>query len=241
MNEENPTGVLCLVGGGEWRGDCVELDQELLRYSRGDEVLVLPTAAAYELPERAVATAKAHFFELDASVRGVMVLDRSDAMNRRYADEVAESSFIYLSGGSPLHLRSVLKDSLVWGAMLYAYKKGAVLAGSSAGAMVLSDPMADPRGGAFTVGLGLISPVAFVPHFDNYPAERRERTLRLAPPGIPVLGVAEGAAVMRMPDGSLREIGKKAAEVFLDGKATELEALAENMKVDVSQAAIYRH
>jgi hypothetical protein len=41
-------GLLALVGGGEWR-EGADYDAELLARS-GPEVLVLPTAAAYEHP-----------------------------------------------------------------------------------------------------------------------------------------------------------------------------------------------
>ena len=46
--------------------------------------------------------------------------------------------------------------------------------------MVLSDPMVDPRGGAFTVGLGLVPRVAVVPHVDQWSPDRLHRTLDLA-------------------------------------------------------------
>ena len=46
--------------------------------------------------------------------------------------------------------------------------------------MVLSDPMVDPRGGAFTVGLGLVPRVAVVPQVEQWSADRLHRTLDLA-------------------------------------------------------------
>ena len=49
-------GILALVGGGEWTEGC-SFDAELLAASGGTEVLVLPTAAAYEKPERVVVAA----------------------------------------------------------------------------------------------------------------------------------------------------------------------------------------
>ena len=239
MPDLSPKGVLCLVGGGEWQSECEQFDKELLELADSHEVVVLPTAAAYEMPERAVKNAQSHFSRLGAVVKGVMVLNRQDAMNKRYADEVAEAQFIYLSGGSPLHLRSVLKDSLVYGAMLYAYKRGAVLAGSSAGGMVLTDPMADPRGGAFTVGLGLISSLAFVPHFESYPSERKDRTLRLATKSVGILGVTEGCCVMRLQDGTFTERGKHGASAFLNGKPCTIEQVASNVVIDTSKSSIY--
>ena len=84
-----------------------------------------------------------------------------------------------------MHLRSVLKDSPVWDALVAAWQRGAVLAGSGSGAMVLCDPMVDPRGGAFTLGLGLIAQLAVIPHHDTWSEDKAKRTLRIAPDGLP--------------------------------------------------------
>ena len=48
-----------------------------------------------------------------------------------------------------------------------------MLAGSSAGAMVLCDPMVDPRGGAFTLGLGLLADLAVIPAHDHWSEDAR--------------------------------------------------------------------
>ena len=69
------TGPLALVGGAEWTDGC-SFDAELLAASGGDEVLVLPTAAAYEHPERAVLAAADWFEPLGGRVEGLMVLGR---------------------------------------------------------------------------------------------------------------------------------------------------------------------
>ncbi len=50
-------GTLALVGGNEWQEKCT-FDRGLLEASGGKEVLVLPTAAAYEHPQRAVDQAR---------------------------------------------------------------------------------------------------------------------------------------------------------------------------------------
>jgi cyanophycinase len=218
------TGTLALVGGGEWQEGC-SFDAELLEASGGTEVLVLPTAAAYERPERAVEGATRWFEALGASVVGLDVLHRSDAEDEAKAAAVRGARFVYLSGGSPLHLRSVLKDSTVWDALVAAWQHGAVVAGSSAGAMVLTDPMVDPRGGAFTVGLGLVSQVAIVPNHDSWSPEKAHRTLELAPAGLPVVGIDERTAVIRATDGSWHSAGAGVVTVFVDGREASLDAL----------------
>jgi cyanophycinase len=217
-------GTLAFVGGAEWREGCT-FDASLLEASGSTEVTVLPTAAAYEHPELAVESAAAWFEPLGAKVRGLHVLGRKDAENEANAAAVRESRFLYLSGGSPMHLRSVLKDSAVWDALVAAWRDAAVVAGSSAGAMALCDPMVDPRGGAFTVGLGLIEQLAFIPHHDTWSPDKAKRTIELAPAGIPIVAVDERTAVIRAADGSWSVEGAGTAVVFVDGAEFSIEAL----------------
>ena len=80
--------------------------------------LVLPTAAAYEHPERVGARAEAYFGELGAKVRTLPVLHRTEAEDPANAKIVRAAKFVYLADGSPLHLRSVLKDSALFEALL---------------------------------------------------------------------------------------------------------------------------
>ena len=217
-------GPLALVGGGEWTEGCT-FDAQLLEDSGGSDVLVLPTAAAYEHPDRAVESAARWFDGLGATVRGLPVLRRPDAGDQAHVSAVKEARFIYIGGGSPLHLRSVLKSSALWQALVEAWANGAVLAGSSAGAMVLTDPMVDPRGGAFTLGLGLISQLAVIPHADSWSHEKSHRTITLAPPDLPVVAIDERTALLRDREGRWSVRGAGRATVWLNGAESGLEAL----------------
>lgn len=218
-------GTLALVGGGEWSPGSEEVDRALLEASGGAVVTVLPTAAAYEHPEKAMAVAQDWFASLGGTARGLAVLSRSDAEEPAMAEAVRESRFVYLGGGSPLHLRSVLKGSPVWEALVAAWHDGAVVAGSSAGAMVLTDPMVDPRGGALTVGLGLVDGLAMIPHFGNENAEKVHRSITLAASDLAVVGVPEHAALIRDPDGTWRTAGPGTVRVFVGGEPADLDAL----------------
>jgi len=219
-----PCGPLALVGGDEWKPGC-GFDAELLAASGGTDVLVLPTAAAYEHPEKVVDSAKAWFKAMGGVVRGLMVLGRSDAEDEANAAVVRASRFTYLGGGSPMHLRSVLKASRLWDALLAAWRDGAVVAGSSAGAMVLTDPMVDPRGGALTVGLGMVEQIAVIPHFGHENAEKVHRSIALAAPGLPVVGIPERTALIRDPDGGWRQAGEGDVQVFVSGQPAGFDAL----------------
>jgi cyanophycinase len=216
MTEE--TGVLALVGGAEWQEGCRKFDAGLLEAAGTDEVLVLPTAAAYEHPQRAVDHASTYFEELGGRVRGLMVLGRTEADDEENARAVRQARFVYIGGGSPMHLRSVLKGSRLWEALLEGWREGAVLAASSAGAMVLCDPMVDPRGGAYTVGLGLLTNLSVFPHHNTAPAHLKERSMELRPAGATLVGVDEQTALVREPDATWRVTGAGGVTLYTDGE-----------------------
>ncbi len=217
-------GTLALVGGGEFTDGC-DFDRDLLAASGADEVLVVPAGAAFEHPERLVATAVQWFEGFDGKARGLDVLTRRDAVDPANAEQVRTARFVYLAGASPMHLRSVLKDTPTWDALVHAWQHGAVLAGSSAGAMVLTDPMVDPRGGAFTVGIGVVAPLAVVPHADTWSDDKLHRTQVLAPKATPVVGVDERTALVRSQDGTWQVEGAGNVRVWLDKEPADLSTL----------------
>jgi cyanophycinase len=217
---DHPSGTLALVGGGEFSDGC-SFDADLLAAAGTPDVVVLPTAAAYEHPERQVVRAADWFGPLGGEVEGLMVLSRSDAEDAGAAAVLSQARFIYLCGGSPMHLRSVLKHSKVWDALVAAWHGGAVVAATSGAAMALTDPMVDARGGGLTIGLGLLSGIAVVPHFGDHHedehGEKLHRSVLLAPAGTPVAGVPERTALIRDPDGTWHASGMGSVAVYLDG------------------------
>ncbi|MET0149532.1 MAG: Type 1 glutamine amidotransferase-like domain-containing protein [Acidimicrobiales bacterium] len=218
------SGILALVGGRPFTEGCT-FDADLLAASGGDEVVILPTAAAYEHPDREVESATAHFSALGGRVTGLDLLTRRDALGADLAARVRDARFLYLVGGSPMHLRSVVKDSPVWDALVAAWEDGAVVAAASGAARVLCDPMVDPRGGAFTVGLGLLDNLAVVPHHNHWSEEKAHRTLLLAPAGLLVVGIDDATALLRAPDGTWQVAGAGSVAVFRSREDVGLEAL----------------
>jgi cyanophycinase len=213
------TGTLALIGGGEWRDGCRDFDAELLARAGANEVVVLPTAAAFEHPDRVVERAVAYFSGLGATVRGLEVLRRADAEDRALVESVGDARFVYVADGSPLHLRSALKDSALFEAIVKAYRRGAVVAASGAGATVLCDPMVDPRGGAYTVGLGIVRDLAVFPYHGTAADHLRERSIDLLPRTATLVGLDEETALIRDPDATWRVAGAGVVTVY-DGRRT---------------------
>jgi cyanophycinase len=98
-----------------------------------------------------------------------------------------------------MHLRSALKDTPVFAALGDVLAADGVVAAVGASASALCDPMLDQRGGAFTLGLGLISGVAVVPGVEAWSEDRRARTLSLA--NTPLVELPTGSAVLRTSTG----------------------------------------
>ena len=219
------TGWLALVGGHEWTEGCRPIDELLLQESGAKEVLVVPTAAAYEHPQRTIEAATAYFAPLGAKVRALDVLSRPAASDKANVKLVKSAKLVYFGDGSPLHMRAVFKDTPVWDALVAAWADGCAVAGTGAGAMALGDPMVDPRGGAFTLGLGLVPSMAAMTKIDGWHHETKRRTIQLATKGVPLVAVDDATAAMRSPEGEWSVVGVGSATVYVDGNESSLSRL----------------
>ncbi len=216
-------GPLALIGGDEFTPAC-DFDAALLQNSGGTEVLVLPTAAAYEQPGAVVDRARAHFAVMGATVATVELFRRRDAMSPDLAATVAAAKFIYLTSGSPMHLRSVVFDSPVWDAVVEAWSTGAVLAASGESASALGSHMVDPRGGAFTLGLDLFDHLTVIPRASEWSEDKWHRTIRLADPTVTIVGI--DAATALIFDGTTwSTAGAGSVTAQLAGRKIELDQL----------------
>jgi cyanophycinase len=93
----------------------------------------------------------------------------------------------------------VLKATPLWQAISDVLDAGGVVAATGGSAAAMCDPMVDPRGGAFTLGLGLAVGLALVTEAETWSSERLHRTLKLA--NTPVVELPTGAALLRTADG----------------------------------------
>ena len=218
------TGPLLLVGGSEFTEGC-DFDRELV--APAARVVVLTTAAAYENPGKVADRARTWFSNLGVEVEVPDANDRRSAAGADVVELVRQAPAIYLSSGSAQHLRSVLKSSPLWDALVAAWRGGAVLAGSQAGAAVLGDTMIDARGGGFTVGLGLYQGLSVLPRYNEWNADRLRRVHALAPAGVTVVGVDERTALVHRPGSGWSASGAGRVEVFEGEAVVGLDALPD--------------
>lgn len=200
-------GTLVLGGGVEFDQGAKALGEHLLEASGAKEVLVLPLAAAFEHPERVGEQVEIFFKGLGVKSRVVIALNRAEVDDGALVKAVRAAKLVVLTDGSPMHLRSVLKGSLLFEALVAAHHEGAAICASGAGAMVLCDPMVDQRGGAYTVGLGLVNGLTVFPHHDTAQAHLWERSVDLRPAETVLAGIDESASLVRNPAGVWRVAG----------------------------------
>ncbi len=214
-------GRLVLCGSGEFTPAMAAVDREILDGigRRAPRVAIVPTAAGLEDTPRAwVAMGSEHFRALGAEPVGVMVLRRADAEDAACCDAIAGADWIYFSGGQPGHLVDTLAGSRFWDAVRARLRDGAVLAGASAGAMMLGGRTFDPRGRdadglptsmGIREGLGVLPEVIVAPHFDAIPEARWRHWAALRRDGDRVLGIDEETALVEQRAGwSVRGRGR---------------------------------
>jgi len=168
------TQHVVLQGGGPFTAND-EFDAQILSAHPG-YVAILPTAEAFENPDDLVQLSVAWAKRLGVTTKLCAVYSRADAREESFATIITQAAVVYVVGDSPIHLRSTLKDTVVFDAVA-AHSCVVATAGSAA---AMCDPMVDPRGGAFALGLGLVSGVAAITESEKWPDERLQRTLSLA-------------------------------------------------------------
>jgi cyanophycinase len=194
-------GALVLNGGDEFHPGNDEQDRILASAAGRGPAYVVPTAAARQGPEQAVAHATEWFARFGVQVHELSVLKRADANSKELAETARAGGFFYMVGGDPGLVAQVLAGSRVWAAMFEAWRDGAALAGSSAGAMALCShtliratwPNRFNRRPA--AALGVVPDTALLPHFDTFGhkwIESAEREL----PGTTLLGIDERTAAV---------------------------------------------
>jgi cyanophycinase len=198
-------GLLVLQGGGPFTAND-DLDRRILdgvRAATGGRprVVVLPTADAFERPADLVVAAMNWAERIGVDVEALMVLARDEALGDGPAEVVRTAGAVWLVGDSPIHLRSVLKDTPLLDAIRSVHQRGGLVVGVGGSAAALCDPMTDPRGGAFTLGLGVVRGVAVGTETETWSEDHLHRTRKLAGGDTTLVELPTGAALVLGDDG----------------------------------------
>jgi cyanophycinase-like exopeptidase len=194
-------------------------------------IVILPTAAARGLPDRAAAMGRTAFLRraavtaMPVTVEVARVVDAASAADPTEVERLLQADLIHLPGGDPDLVPATLVGSPAFAALRTAWERGAVVAGASAGAMALAEWTWTPTGGIR--GLGLVRGLAVVPHYDDVRRTAWQAALdELAPGEIGYLGLDERTGVLSVPNGpggrDWRVAGPGAAHWFARGSTEPL-------------------
>jgi cyanophycinase len=218
-------GPLALVGGDELNPGNEPQDRLLVAAAAGGPAYIVATAAARHRPELAVEHARRWFTALGLDVEELPARTKTQARSEEVTARAAEGRFFYLVGGDPGIVPRVLLGSSVWEAIVDAWRNGAALAGSSAGAMAMGrwtlvrGRLPGDRERSYRDALDLVPDVAVLPHFGSFGGEWVPSALGAAPTSDAILlGIDERAAAA-WSDGGWRAMGDGAITVItIDGE-----------------------
>lgn len=193
------TGYILLEGGAEFGGQMSAPDLRAIELAGGFDVpiSIIPTAAAPDNNHRRAGNNGVNWFRhLGAhNVEALTLIDTASANDAAIAASLQQSRLIYLLGGFPGYLGATLAGSTAWQAMLAAYEAGAVIAGSSAGAMVLCQYYYDPGTRKLTEGLRLLNNTCVLPHHNTF-GKNWAAQIAQDLPGIVLLGIDERTGLL---------------------------------------------
>lgn len=227
----NGPGPLALVGGDELKPGNEPQDEVLVAAAGGGPAYVLATAAGRQRPDLAVANAVRWFGGLGLDVEELPATKRSHANGPSGAERARRGRFFYLVGGDPGLVPKVLEGTLLWEAIVGAWREGAALAGASAGAMALGEwtlvreRMPGDERRRYAPALGLVPSVTVLPHFDTFGHRWVSSALDAAPTERVVLVGPDERTAALFRDGTWQALGDGGVTVITsDGTTRRFDA-----------------
>ncbi|HUC78827.1 MAG TPA: Type 1 glutamine amidotransferase-like domain-containing protein [Candidatus Saccharimonadales bacterium] len=199
---------IVLYGSGEFTPLVNEIDKYLIEKYKLKTVAVIPTAAGQESDvDKWIAMAKTHFANLNIKVIPVPVHNKTQANDLALVNLVKDADWIFYSGGSPNYLLETMDGSKLWEAVLVRLNNGALLSGSSAGAMIMGKyvlapsfrALVSPSKNIWHKAFGLVE-YTIIPHFDHFKRQPGlinkllDRSLTKA--GSSLMGIDENTAII---------------------------------------------
>jgi cyanophycinase len=196
---------LLIIGGAEDRTGSAQLLRRFVRLSGGRRarIVLVPTASGFQ--EEVAASYSEVFRRLGAPAPVVVnPADRRAAGDPELVASIDEATGVFMTGGSQLKLSQILPGTAAGKAIHAAYDRGAVIAGTSAGASIMSDFMISmgdegltpkQRTSQVSQGLGLLPDVIIDQHFGQRSRYGRLMSVTAASPNLIGLGIDENTAI----------------------------------------------
>jgi len=224
---EKTAGKLVIIGGAEdKKGECKIL-KRFLDLSGGQEAKIVIMTTATEKPKEVGQEYEKIFIRLGArKVEALPINSRSDAENPYFEEYLREASGIFFTGGDQLRITSTLGGTRISELLSELYHQGVIVAGTSAGASVMSDTMIIGGQGSETPkksmlsmapGLGFLKEVLIDQHFAQRGRIGRLLEAVAQNPYILGIGIDEDTAIVVNSDALFEVVGSQTVTV-VDGR-----------------------
>lgn len=244
----NNKGTLTLIGGAEDRNSNSGVLRNLIDKTKSRYVAVVPTASmyGYELGDEY----RDCFRRL--GVEKIEILDikeRRDTENERFLEIVKEADLIFFTGGDQVKLAHVfLHTEFLKIIKNRHFLSGLHLAGTSAGAMIMSDPLIyegdgkDFQKGAvfFEPGFGITANITVDTHFMERGRIPRICAFLASGYSKKGIGVGEDTAAMITPDDKMEVFGAGTVVTFNADKMrySNFHNIREDELIDMDNVAL---
>src|SRR5918995_529655 len=225
-----PNGPLMIIGGAEDKVRKPTILKHFVTLSGGRDarIAVIPTASS--LGPEVVDVYDALFTKFGAaSVDAVRPESREQAQDPALVKALDEATGIFMTGGNQLKLSAIVCGTPVGDAILRAHERGAVVAGTSAGASIQSSHMVAFGPGGSTPkqrmtqvagGLGLVENCVIDQHFAQRNRYGRLLMIVSQSPQLLGMGVDEdtAAVIRRTPDADILSVVGRGSVTLFDGR-----------------------
>lgn len=207
---QNPSGSLFIIGGGSRSPEMIRDLCHLALEDKTETIFIFPHASAE--PDTSFFYA-ARQFKAQGYDRVCNVYSGEDLETREtLIDSLREGRLIYLAGGDQTRFMDRVAGTSLHVALQEAFKKGGVIAGTSAGAAVMSELMItgdqkkhpeytgdfrtiEAENMILTEGLGLLTTAVIDQHFIRRMRFNRLLSVVLENPGLTGIGIDESTAL----------------------------------------------
>jgi len=217
VQSEGP-GIVMPIGGAEDKIGRMTILREVIRLAGGSAAKIVVISTASSLGDEITHAYLQLFAGLGVQdVVGMRPENREQAEDAALVAAIDRASAVFMTGGNQTKLATVIVGTALGQAIRAAHLRGAVIAGTSAGASVCSEHMvsfgsggATPkfRIGQVSQGLGLLSGVIVDQHFTQRNRFGRLLALVAANPAQLGVGIDEDTAAIVSADGRLEVIGR---------------------------------
>ncbi|NMA69811.1 MAG: cyanophycinase [Desulfitobacterium sp.] len=221
-------GRLLIIGGAEdKKGECKIL-KRFVQEAGGKKSRIMILTAATEEPQQVGDEYKNLFYDFEAGEVEILDIgERVSANCKDLCERMERATGIFFTGGDQLRITGILGGTRLGRTLHQLYERGVIIAGTSAGASVMSDTMiiggegGTPKKDALAMapGLGLLNSVVVDQHFAQRGRIGRLLTAVAQNPYVLGIGIDEDTSILVYANGNFTVVGSQTVTV-VDASST---------------------